>query len=204
MPVTRKVVYLASRQLSVDERRAFDILYTEALADPGPGVPRIGYGCALPKHVFLNYLVDTHGLLVHGSNDPNIELLEVRADSDNVGRVIHAVWAASDGLWPVFFAIVHRKPYAYSLDNSCRRESDEAGGWRKAYHFSTSTLHDEPWTDGMLYIVPRETFKPVLDREGRPGEQWTSTSTVRPLAKLSVSPSDFIFLPDVQGHTHGT
>jgi hypothetical protein len=102
----------------------------------------------------------------------------------------------------MFFAIVGRKPYPYSLNHDCRMDSDGAGRIRRAYRFSTSTLHDEPWTNGMIYILPRDTFEQQRDSEGRLSFEWASRVAVRPLAKLTVTPADFPLLNDVQYHVH--
>jgi hypothetical protein len=176
---------------------AFSRLYSETLLRSG-SIPRVQYACPYPKHEFLHYLVARHRILVHGSNRSDIEMLAPRAESDNAGRIINAVFAASDGIWPMFFAILDRKPYAFSVHNGCRRVT---GG--KAYYFSTSTLHDQPWTDGTLYLLPRDSFEQMVDGEGLPTEQWMSREPVRPLASLAISPSDFPFLEKVQYHRHG-
>jgi hypothetical protein len=192
-----RYVRLATPQLSERQRQVFDRLFSDALARPGGGVPLVRYTCPYPKHEFLHYLVEHRRALVHGSTRPDIELLEPRAESDNAGRVIHAVFAASDGVWPMFFAILDRKPYPFSVNNGCRREP---GG--KVYYFSTSTLDDQPWTDGMMYILPRDSFGQISDADRNPTEQWMSRSPVRPLARLAVTPADFPFLQDVQYHDH--
>ena len=60
-------------------------------------------------------------------------------------------------------------------------------------HFSidAESLRKAPWTNGMIYILPRDSFEEW--------EEWTSKSPVRPLAKLAVSPVDFPFLKRIQG-----
>ena len=179
------------------ERDTFERLFSDALIHQGDDVPRMQYVCPYPKYTFLHYLVEHHHVLVHGSSRPDIKILEPRAESDNAGRIIHAVFAASDGIWPMFFAILDRKPYPFSVNNGCRREP---GG--KVYYFSTSTLYDQPWTDGMMYVLPRDSFEQIQDADGKPAEQWMSRLAVRPLLKLDVIPADFPFLQQVQYHSH--
>jgi hypothetical protein len=185
-----KYVRLPTPQLDGYKHQAFDRLFSDTLAHSSDAVPQVQYTCPYPKHEFLHYLVEHHQALVHGSIRPNIEVLEPRAESDNAGRIIHAVFAASDCIWPMFFAILDRKPYPFSVNNGCRREP---GG--KAYYFSTSTLRDQPWTEGMMYILPRTSFVQGIDADGNPTDQWLSRSAVHPLLKLNV-------VPDVQYHEH--
>lgn len=192
-----KYIHFPTPQLDEPRCQAFELLFSATLSRPGSVVPRVQYACPYSKHEFLHYLVEHHLTLVHGSTRPNIEVLEPRAESDNAGRIIHAVFAASDAIWPMFFAILDRKPYPFSVNNGCRREP---GG--KVYYFSTSTLHDQPWTGGTAYILPRTSFEQVGDADGNPTDQWSSRSAVRPLLKLNVASTDFPFLQDVQYHDH--
>jgi hypothetical protein len=98
----------------------------------------------------------------------------------------------------MFFAILDRKPYPYTVDHGCRQEPNGAGGLRKVYYFSTSTFYDQPWTNGTMYILPRETFVQQRNSRGELYDEWASKVAVRPLAKLEVIPADFPFLSDVQ------
>jgi hypothetical protein len=200
-------VYAPTLQLDAQKRQVFDRVFGAALAHSGGGVPLIPYDCPWPKHEFLEYLIGHHSVLVHGSNNDALEELQPRADSDKRGKKIRAVFASSDSIRAMFFAIVDKKPYGYSLNHDCRRELDETGWMRRAYHFSTSTLHDHPWTNGTVYILPGDTFVQEWDSEGDldfefEDYEWASRVAVRALAKLTVTPADFPFLDDVQYHEH--
>ena len=165
-------IHVPTPDLSRGERTEFASLLAAALHETRGPVPWVRYSSSYPKHEFLHYVVEHEHLLLHGSARPNIELLEPRAESENSGRLIYAVFAASDALWPLFFAILDRKPYPFSVHNGCRRVPDG-----KVYYFSTSTLHDHPWVDGTMYILPRESFEPFADEDEGSTDQWPVSYT---------------------------
>jgi len=198
-----KYVYTPPFLLDGSKQRIFDRLLSDALDQHRRRASLIKYACPFPKHEFLTYLAEYRNLLIHGSQKPDLDRLEPRADSDNAGRAIRGVFAASDGIWPIFFAILDRKPYPCSVDSSCRRESDAKVPVRKCYHFATSTLDDDPWAEGMVHILPRDTFEPWPDARGRLGQQWLSRVSVQALAKLAVEPADFPFLSEVTRYPFG-
>jgi hypothetical protein len=194
----RKEVNAPPLQFDQGKRANFDHLLATAAADPSRPIQ---YNCAYPKYEFLTYLAVYHPVVLHGSNNPAIAIFEPRLTTDWAGRPLQAVYAAADGIWPMFFAIVHRKPYPYSLHNGCAWAKDAAGQPTKVYHFAISmrVLRDQPWTNGMIYVLPRDTFVQVRDAAGQITEEWASLTSVRPIAKLTITPDDFLFLRDVQG-----
>src|SRR5690348_14646642 len=109
--------YYLSRPLPEPDARtaaAFDRLFCEAV-EQGPGV-EIDYTLSAPKWQFLCYLCDAREILVHGSGNPSIEEFEPRQsnDTEEFGNR-RAVYAASDGLWAMYFAIVDRDRHVTSL-----------------------------------------------------------------------------------------
>ena len=185
---------------------SFEQLYTEAI-EPGKGA-EIEYKLEAPKWQFLCYLCDHKGLLLHGSDAPDIEEFEPRQSND-----IHefgnrrAVYAASDGIWPMYFAIVDRAGYVTSLANACVRVLEEDGTKSGPYYYfsiNEDALPHNPWRNGVIYILPRDTFEqqPPAQYQGMTivVEQWASLVEVKPLAKLAVGPDDFPFLADIHGH----
>lgn len=183
----------------------FERLYREYVA-PGAGL-EIPYDLAAPRWQFLCYVCDHRHIVLHGSGEHNISEFEPRQsnDVDEFGNR-RAVYAASDGLWPMYFAIVDRQKVS-SLINACFRVI-EGDGVKSApyYYFSVNreALNDDPWRDGMIYLLPGKTFEPqpLDDYQGAPLEvaQWASLVEVKPLAKLAVTPADFPFLKEVYGH----
>jgi hypothetical protein len=75
------------------------------------GCPTIPFTLPWPKWQFLCHLADHHDIALHGSGDANIALFEPRQSQDlNEFGNQKAVYAASDGLWAMFFAVVDRSP----------------------------------------------------------------------------------------------
>jgi hypothetical protein len=163
---------------------------------------RIEYQLPYPKQEFLRYLVAKRDVVLHGSGNGTIDLFEPTWQTDYFGRVRKAVFAASDGIWPMFFAILDRSRYHGSLRNVCYWDVDETGERQKCYGFSINAafLERQPWREGSIYVLPRATFERVVDEYGTPSEEWLSSRAVTPAARLAVSPSDFPFLKHVEGH----
>ena len=191
----------------IDEgaHKAFDELLAAALRTGG--CPTIPFTLPWPKWQFLCYLADHHGIALHGSGDPDITLFEPRQSMDlhEFGNQ-KAVYAASDGLWAMFFAIVDRQRVG-SITNGCIRLADPAGGLHGPYYIfsvSQSALPARPWRTGTVYLLPRETFTAQAPMAFGPNEvriaQLASFVPVRPVAKLTVTPEDFPFLMQIRGH----
>jgi len=132
-------------------------------------------------------------VLLHGSNDPAIAVFEPRAKPDFLDRPVRAVFATSDGVWPIFFAIADRGVVS-EMRNNCERE-----GPTTFYYFSVAVrpAARSPWSAGTVYILPRQAFRHGFR------EEWLSSEPVVPLARLCVSPSDFPFLDRVLRHEAG-
>jgi hypothetical protein len=184
-------------------RAAFARLYRAAVA-PGTGQP-IAYTLAAPKWQFLCWLCETQDIVLHGSGNPGIAEFEPRQSNDieEFGNR-QAVYAASDGIWPIYFAVMDRDRYVRSLSNACFREVDAAGTRSEPYYFFSingDALPHQPWRQGTIYLLPRATFEqqPLLALGGERFEvaQWASLVPVRPLARLAGGPDDFPFLSQI-------
>jgi len=176
--------------------------FDKAFDSPTMGRGGIDYQLPYPKQEFLRYLVAKRDVVLHGSGNGAIDVFEPTSQTDYFGHVRKAVFAASDGIWPMFFAILDRSRYHGSLRNACYWDVDATGVRQKVYAFSINTtfLGRQPWRDGSVYVLPRATFERVVDEDGTPSEEWLSTREVTPLGRLAVSPTDFPFLNDVEGH----
>jgi len=192
--------------LDAATRAGFERLYAEAVA-PGTGAA-IAYYQAAPKWQFLAYLADEHGLMLHGSGQPDVAEFEPRQSNDTEAfGAQRAVYAAADGLWPMYFAILDRDRYPMNLVNGCIRVAVGDGRPGEPYYFfsiSQSARLRAPWRDGFVYLLPAAGFmrQAPLHLGGLVVHlpQVASLAPVKPLAKLAIRPADFPFLDQIRGH----
>lgn len=189
-----------------DTRRAFDRLLDTTLAQGDN--PLIDYTLPAPKWQFLCHAAERRDLALHGSGNAEISLFEPRQSNDlNEFGNQQAVYAASDGLWPMFFAIVDRVQYNMTITNACVQLTDPAGNVSGPFYFfsmSAAALAQRAWRTGTVYLLPRATF--AAQPPAALGEtqvhiaQLASLAPVVPLARLTIAPADFPFLHQIRGH----
>ncbi len=199
------IVYDAARV------QAFEALYAQALAAAGGP---LAYTLPYPKYEFLGYVAERKPVVLHGSNDPDIAEFVPRregVDANPQGNVL-GIYAAADGIWPLFFAVLNKRTYRGSMRNGVAwnvagQEVDFSPtapqpDAYKVYEFSLNAEQlDKPiWGPGTLYLLPRATFEQERYANGLLSPEWTSRVPVRPLARLAVTPEDFPFLRQVSGH----
>ncbi len=192
--------------LESQARVAFDHLLADILPKGDGGW--IDYALPYPKWHFLAYAVQHQAIVLHGTGNPDIPIFEPRKANDlhDFGNR-EAIYAAGDGIWALFYAIVDRDRYPMSINNACIRLADGAGQENDPlYVFSISQqmLARQPWRNGVVYLLPSETFSaqpaiPFGDGEIRV-PQFASPVAVKPLARLAVEPHDFPFLAQIRGH----
>jgi hypothetical protein len=194
-------LYLPAPDLSLDDGKVQEFERLWAQASESETTCDIEYDSPYPKYEFLSYLVEHKNLLLHGSNHMSLEVVDpVRTSTSKaVWQKLDAVYACSDGIWPIFYAIVDRKNYSGSLRNECLRLTDARGCVKKFYYFALNIqmLRKRVWTDGMIYVLKRDDFEQLTDQLGNLLEEWVSKSGVRPCARLLVTPKDFPFLHQV-------
>ncbi len=189
---------------------AFEHLYATGV-EHGSGA-KIEYALTAPKWQFLCYLCDHKNLVMHGSGRADITEFEPRKAND-----VHkfgdrcAVYAAVDGLWAMYFAIVDRDKYVTSLVNGCFRVVETHGGMGKPHYFFSingDAFSHNPWRKGMVYLLSGTGFEQQQRERYRGMEieipQRASLVPVRPLAKIVVCPEDFPFLAQIRGHNPAT
>ena len=198
--------YLSPRpayELTSSMRQAFDELFS---ATP-PG-SFIDYQLPYPRWQFLSYLCDSKDLILHGSR--NHEILEVKPQQAHDVRDFsaqQAIYATTDGIWSIFFAIIDRSIQPMSLFNSCLQARISPGMLSDPLYFFSIpgvTLAKKPFIEGMIYLLPRQSFIQEESSLYQGVEivfpHWISSQAVFPIAKLKVSPQDFPFLQQIRGH----
>jgi len=153
---------------------------------------------------FLCSMAARRRIAFHGTGDPHIERLEPREPVDFApfGKQ-KAVFATSDPIWAMFYAIVDRRRYKLTLNNGCLVLDDTGEAY---YYFSVSrnALARRPWRTGYVYLLPADTF--VEQPGGLYGghqarvPQLASPVAVTPFARLRVEPRSFPFLGHIRGH----
>lgn len=191
--------WLPRPTLALDEatQERLEALYAHAVA-PGRG-DWIRKKPPVPAWQLLCWLADHKGHLLHGTGDPRIACFEPRQSHD-VGEFGNrwAVYAASDGIWAMFFAVIDRVNYPMSISNAAIRLELPSGQTTEPYYFFSMTDHvlsRRPWHEGVVYVLLRDGF----EEEG-PIERgmirvhphhWANPRPVRLLARLRVQPGDF-------------
>jgi hypothetical protein len=153
---------------------------------------------------FLCSLAARRRIAFHGTGDPSIERFEPREPVDFApfGQQ-SAVFATSDPIWAMFYAVVDRARHSLTLNNGCLVLEDTGDVY---YYFSVSrqALPLRPWRTGYLYLLPAETFveQPGAVYAGRPAHipQLASPVAVTPFARLRIAPRSFPFLDRIRGH----
>jgi len=167
----------------------------------------LGDGGDISRWQFLRGLADHRTLAFHGTGDPNIESFEPRKPIDFAPFGDQtAVFATSDPIWAMFYAIVDRDRHPLTLNNACIIVTDAEGRPSRHYYFSVSrdAVGRRPWRSGYLYVLPAETFveQPPGTYAGLAARvpQLASPVSVKPFARMEIAPSDFPFLEQIRGH----
>ena len=140
--------------------------------------------CPYPLHELLTHLVVEHDVLLHGSNNPRLEVLEPQPARDYDTELL-AVVASDDGIWPIFYAVVARDTVE-AVFTACTH----LGRPPRIRRFYMFAIGGDPgsadsWTRGVVYVLPRAGFR----REW--GHEWVTDEPVRPLLRVPVGPADF-------------
>ena len=171
----------------------------------------IDYSLPYPKWQFLSYLCEAKNLVLHGSQDSKIKLVEPRQANDKKAFSNQlAIYATTDGIWVLYFAVLDRRKYPeMTLFNSCLQARISLDQFSEPLYFfsiTQSVLLKKPWCTGAIYILPRQSFiqEPTQQAQGTEiiFPHWISSQSAQPIAKLLVDPDDFPFLDHIHGHNN--
>lgn len=154
------------------------------------------YDLPYPKTAFTRWLTAEKGVLLHGSNHAGLEQLIPRKQTNFSGKPVEAVFASSDGIWPLYFALLdYQNPNLFSTRNGCFSLDGD-----RYYLFCVNqeAFASPLWTSGWVYLLPPDGFV-SQDPEGLWRSEWICEDVVRPMAALPVSAEDFPFDQAVAG-----
>jgi hypothetical protein len=189
--------YLAGPDLAPDSARDRSFGNMARALIGGQGCQPIDFDLRYPKHEFLRFVAEGGHALLHGSNDPAIDVMSTSRRSVDA-RLTHsgnAVFACADGLWAIYYALIDRTEYQGTLRNDARLLPQPDGTRRRAYFLSVNAT--ARWRSGVVYLLPTDTFTRFGDESSL---EWASAIDVRPFASLAVSPNDFPLLDAVRVH----
>lgn len=159
-----------------------------------------------PVWAFLCWLCEEKGYLTHGTGQADLAELTPRQSND-VGLFGNrrAVYASSDAIWAMFFAVMDRPRVPMGVVNSAI--TLERGGTPEPLYFFGATrqaLAQRPFRAGWVYLLPSETFEcePGGTVAGWPyrSHHCASLEAVRPLFRVRVQPEDFPFLAAIHAY----
>jgi hypothetical protein len=171
---------------AVVERPEFPAAADALLAGESVALPE-------PRLDFLRWLGEHRGVVFHGSQRNDLaELSTERRSKDTTawGNQV-AVYASSDPVWALYFAVLRR-----DAGWTGTRNGTFGLGGRRRYFFvhNRGSASPDRFGPGSLYVLPAETFEAepplggVVDTA-----HLVSRVPVQPLARIDVTPEDFPF-----------
>lgn len=154
-----------------------------------------------PVADYLRYLARSRSVLFHGTQHDLTELQPLQSnDVADFGNQ-QAVYASSDPLWSMFFALVLRGPTFRSMRNGSM--STLRVPEHRFYFLSVDVGEADSVTQpGWIHVVPKDGFTaqpPFLRLVD--SAQWASTRSVKPIARFAVAPEDYPLLAAIRRHT---
>lgn len=156
------------------------------------------YRIRVPKWVFLQYLVQRHGLLLHGSGTDGIDELRPVSRSWGGGRTSGqpGIFAVDHAPMAMYFGLVDRTKLR-NLSNGLFRMRRPDGAYERCFVLGAefAGLPLRPFRSATVYVLPPDTFSMM-------GEL-TSLVPVRPLGRLPIEPEEFPLLEHLWGSDVG-
>lgn len=160
----------------------------------------------VPLWLFLEWLAG-EGYLLHGSAHRDLTHFEPRTPHDLSPDEFSkrtGVFAASDGLWALMYALRDRSRVARML-NMALEVRKPGGGWTPTQYFLSLAPRDRAvpggrslLSPGFVYVLPPGGFEPMPPYDW-PGlgavrePHWVHPGPVEPLLRVPVTPADFPF-----------
>lgn len=179
---------------SHEEADEYEKVYSDAVSKK----TEIIFSNCYPKYRFIQYIESKKPVIMHGSNNKGILEFETRRQTLFNGQYVEAVFATRDGIWSLFYAVFDRSKLVDNFRNACLKV---AGTNSKYYFYSLTreTIDANPWTSGMVYFLPQESFENA-NSSIISIDEWISKTPVIPITKIEVEPHDFYFLDKVSCH----
>jgi hypothetical protein len=181
-------------KFSPHETVEYDKIYSEAISKNS----EIIYSSSYPKYRFIHYISTTKSVIAHGSNHKGILEFETRRQTLYNGKQVEAVFATKDGIWSLFYAVFDRHKLVDNFRNACLKVRK----YKNSYYFfslTQNTMNNNPWTNGVVYFLPQDTFEST-NSSIVSFDEWISKTPVKPITKIAVGPEDFYFLDKVSCH----
>ncbi|MBB5295551.1 hypothetical protein [Deinococcus metallilatus] len=158
----------------------------------------------VPRWLFLEWLA-REGWLLHGSARGDLTEFEPRTPHDLSPDDFSkqpGVFAASDGLWAMMYALLNR-PRVRRMLNMALQVQEPDGAWSPMRYFLSLAPRDPAVTDGRrllapgyVYVLPPNGFEqmppygwPSLGTVREP--HWVNPNPVQPVLRVPVTPADF-------------
>lgn len=163
---------------------------------------------SITKWHFLDWIVRSGGVLLHGSVQADITMFRPRTPNDHSADDFSkqtAVYATTDSIWSIYYAVLDRSHGARHLNACLQFQTGET--WSELHYFFSLDRKSHarnPWRPGFVYLLPAVGF---VQQPPYGVQAWTvldphfaNQKEVRPFAKISVDPSDFPLLNSVRQH----
>lgn len=181
------------------KQKEFEGLFEYVLQNKSESVPIIEYSLPYPKEDFLKFIVESKNVLLHGSSNANLEILEPRQANDRakISGNKNAVFGVTDPVLPIFYAIQDRQKL-HGVIESGTEENPETGTLEYKFKIPKSAQEIQSWTRGIIYIFDKSEFSPEKKDDGELSGEWTSDVPVKPIARLEVGPEDFRYMDKIE------
>ena len=163
-----------------------------------------GAFCDLQRWLFLEYLAQNCGIVFVGSNQSEMTQMAPDILARNMqGWNKPRLFAFSECITPIFQAILDRSSAAMLRHPFqtviATKGLDDGGSKRPRYYFGVDyrALSAAPWRRGTIYLYSRTDLP--FDFNGVRYSRRLSARAILPLARLSVTPSDWPMLDRVHG-----